>query len=221
MLTPTNYTTDIKLFQEACRQLPQSVMKTTINQPTGNFFYDPWILKEEYKGTVWETLYNSLPESKGEARIIILDPAQCYQSHADIDDRYHLNILGEECFLIDLVHKKMHKLEQNGIWYSMDTSCIHSAANFGRSARVQLVIRHLLKTNKLILPIPITITTTLGSLDHARFVFDNTISPWLNSANKHGLIDDFSYTPERVKFNIEYNKIDSLKQMLPKEFKII
>ena len=161
MLTPTNYTIDTKLFQEACLQLPQSGMKTTINQPTGNFFYDPWILKEEYKGTVWETLYNSLPESKGEARIIILDPAQCYQSHADIDDRYHLNILGEECFLIDLVHKKMHKLEQNGIWYSMDTSCIHSAANFGRSARVQLVIRHLLKTNKLIIPIPITITNNI------------------------------------------------------------
>jgi len=25
------------------------VGKHVINQPTGNFFYDPWIIKEEYK----------------------------------------------------------------------------------------------------------------------------------------------------------------------------
>ena len=89
MLSKTNHTVDISLFQEACDQLPSRDMKTTINCPTGNFFYDAWKLKEEFKGTVWETLYNSLPVAKGEARIIILDPAHCYQTHADIDDRYH------------------------------------------------------------------------------------------------------------------------------------
>ena len=120
MITETSYTVDPSLFQEACYSLPKHGMKTAINEPTGNFFYDPWILKTEYKGTVWETLYNSLPVTKGEARIIILDPNQCYQIHADIDDRYHLNILGEKCYLIDLDDNIMHFLKTDGIWYNMD-----------------------------------------------------------------------------------------------------
>ena len=49
MLSKTNYTVDVSIFQEACNQLPHRDMKTTINQPTGNFFYDEWELKEEFK----------------------------------------------------------------------------------------------------------------------------------------------------------------------------
>ncbi len=145
MLTPTNYTVDTHLFQKALNHLPSGEMKTTINQPTGNFFYDSWILKDEYKGTVWETLYDSLPVIKGEARIIILDPGHCYQTHADIDDRYHLNILGDNSYLINLVQETMYPLSQDGIWYDMDASFLHTATNFGRKARVQLVVRKLLK----------------------------------------------------------------------------
>jgi len=221
MLIPTNYTTDPKLFQEACSQLPKAGMKTTINQPTGNFFYDPWELKEEYKGTIWETLYNSLPVVKGEARIIILDPGQSYTAHADIDDRYHLNILGDESFLIDLMREQMHKLNQDGIWYDMDAGFLHTAANFGRRARVQLVIRKLLKKNKLVNPIEVALTTTMTNADHARYLFDNTISIWLNEANKHGYITNFAYSSPFVKFTIEQDKLDSLKHILPDEFKIL
>jgi hypothetical protein len=221
MLTPTNYITNPNLFQEACRHLPEDGMKTTINEPTGNFFYDPWMLKNEYKGTVWETLYNSLPVIKGEARIIILDPNQCYQRHSDIDDRYHLNILGENCYLIDLVRDIMYPLEQDGIWYDMDAGFLHTAANFGRRARVQLVIRKLLKKNKLVNPVDIAVTTTMTNADHARHIFDNTVSPWLNEANKAGYIDNFSHSSAFVKFSIEQDKIDSLKHILPDEFRLL
>ena len=221
MLTKTNYKVNLDLLQEALYQLPDSGMKTSINSPTGNFFYDPWTIKEEYKGTVWETLYNSLPVNKGEARIIILDPAQCYQIHADIDDRYHLNLLGEECYLIDLVREQLHKLEQNGFWYNMDASYLHTATNFGRRARIQLVVRHLLKQNKLINPVPVSLSTTISNTDDARFMFDNTLSPWFNEANKLGFINNFSHTPISIKFNIEESKIDSFKNILPPEFKII
>jgi len=196
-------------------------MKTTINQPTGNFFYDPWILKDEYKGTVWGTLYNSLTVAKGEARIIILDPAHCYQTHADIDDRYHLNIQGEACYLMDLVREQMYRLEQDGIWYDMDAGLLHTATNFGRRARVQLVVRKLLKNNKLKNPIEVSLSTTIENTDDARFVFDNTLSPWLNEANKLGLINNFDHSPISIKFNIEQDKIDSFKRVLPPEFKII
>jgi hypothetical protein len=39
MLTPTKYTVNTSLFQDACIALPEDGMKTTINQPTGDFFY--------------------------------------------------------------------------------------------------------------------------------------------------------------------------------------
>jgi hypothetical protein len=221
MLTPTNYTVDLKLFQEACNQLPKQGMKTTINRPTGDFFYDPWIIKDEYKDTVWETLYNSLPVIKGEARIIILDPGQCYQIHADIDDRYHLNILGDNSYLIDLVRDIMHPLAQDGIWYDMDASFLHTATNFGRRARVQLVVRKLLKKNQLQNPVEVSLATTMDNPNHARFLFDNTMSPWFNEANKAGLINIFEQGAVTIKFNIEQDKLESFKRMLPEEFKIL
>ena len=221
MLTPTNYTVDPKLLQAACIQSSNEGMKTTINQPTGSFFYDLWVLKDEYKGTIWETLYNSLPISKGEARIIILKSNQCYQIHADIDDRYHLNLRGEACYLIDLIHDHMYPLEQDGIWYNMNAGLLHTATNFGRHPRIQLVVRHLLKQNKLKNPIAVSLSTTIANTDDARFVFDNTLSPWFNEANKLGFINNFDHSPISIKFNIEQDKIDAFKRILPIEFKII
>jgi len=218
MLTSTNYTVDTTLFQEACQHLPKGAMKTTINRPTGDFFYDPWILKDEYTGTVWETLYNSLPLTKGEARIIILDPGQCYQIHADIDDRYHLNILGENSYLIDLVRESMHSLSQDGIWYDMDASFLHTATNFGRRARVQLVVRKLLKKNKLTNPVAVSVATSIDTPNYARFLFDNTMSPWFNEANKLGFINSFVQGEVTIKFNIEQDRLQSLKRILPSEF---
>jgi hypothetical protein len=220
MLTPTKYTVEPNLFQEALNYLPTGEMKTTINQPTGDFFYDPWILKDEYKGTVWETLYNSLPVIKGEARIIILDPGHCYQTHADIDDRYHLNILGDNSYLINLVQETMYPLSQDGIWYDMDASFLHTATNFGRKARVQLVIRKLLKKNKLFNPIEVSLVTSMENPNYARFLFDNTLSPWFNEANKLGFINNFIQGALSIKFNIEQNKLESLTNILPEEFKL-
>jgi hypothetical protein len=220
MLTPTDHIVDTALFKKACQELPKQGMKTAINQPTGDFFYDPWVLKDEYKGTVWELLYNSLPVSKGEARIIILDPGQCYQIHADIDDRYHLNILGDNSYLIDLVREQLHPLSQDGIWYDMDASFLHTATNFGRRARVQLVVRKLLKKNKLKAPVEVSLATSMDNPNHARFLFDNTMSPWFNSANKAGFINSFTQGAVAIKFNIEQDKLESFKHMLPDEFKI-
>jgi hypothetical protein len=221
MLTPTNYTADTSLFQKACIQLPSSNMKTTINQPSGNFFYDPWIIKDDFKGTVWETLYNSLPVLIGEARIVVLDHNQCYQTHADIDDRYHLNIQGEACYLIDLINGQIHQLKQDGIWYDMDAGLLHTAANFGRCTRIQLVVRKLLKKNKLKTPVEIALSSTVSNTDDARFVFDNTMSPWFNEANKLGFINNFTQGHVSITFNIEQDKLESFKCILPKEFKLI
>lgn len=222
MITPTNYTTDKSLLLKACDSLYTDKMKTSINRPIGDFFYDPWIIKDEYVGTIWEKLYNSLPVAdKGEARIIILNSGHCYQSHADIDDRYHLNISGNEIFLINLIQEQMYRLEQDGIWYDMDAGFHHTAVNFGELHRVQLVVRKLLKRNNIENPLEVTIKTKLEDLDLARYKFDNQISPWLNSANKNGYISNFKYSPNEVKFTMEEHQLTQLKNYLQEEFEIV
>jgi hypothetical protein len=212
MLTKTTYTVPVDLLHQAVDCLPTDDFRLTINQPTGNFFYDPWKLKEEYKGTVWETLYQSIPIVAGETRIINLAPATCYQSHADIDDRYHLNLSGEACYLIDLANKEMHLLSTDGVWYEMDAGRLHTAANFGRLSRIQLVVRKLLDNPQIDDAVNIKITSSGYSKDDARFVFDNTLSSWLNFANKRGHIKDFRFGSNEVTFKLKQTEINELKE---------
>jgi hypothetical protein len=82
-------------------------------------------------------------------------------------------------------------------------------------------VRHLLKKNELADPVSVSLATTIANAEDARFVFDNTMSPWLNEANKSGFINNFDYSPISIKFNIEQSKLSVLKNMLPKEFKLI
>jgi hypothetical protein len=211
MLTKTAYTVSTDLLQQAIDCLPNNDFRLAINQPTGNFFYDPWEIKPEYKDTVWNILYQSLPTTAGEARIVNLAPGTCYQVHADIDDRYHLNVGGEECYLIDLDNKEMHKLSSDGIWYEMDAGRLHTAANFGRRQRIQLVVRKLLINPDFDNAVSIRITSSGYSKDDARFVFDNTLSNWLNLANKQNYIKDFKFGSNEVTFKIDETQLDELR----------
>jgi hypothetical protein len=215
MLVPTDYTVDLDLLQ----QVDQPSIDLTINRPLGDFFYGTWVLKDEYRGTVWETFYDSLPVPKGEARVILLPPGSCYQSHADIDDRYHLNISGEDCYLIDLIRQQMHATSQDGRWYHMDAGYLHTAVNFGRYARAQLVIRKPLRHNNLTNPCAVTILSSLPA-DDCRFIFDNSLSAWLNAANKAGHIMNFSHDRTRVKFDVDYDQIGDIERILPTGFSI-
>ena len=223
MLTTLKYKVSPDAIQNALAHIPTDSLRVTISQPTGNFFYDPWVVKEEFVGTVWEQLLSVLPAANvGEARVITLAPGSCYQIHADIDDRYHLNIAGDNGYLVDIEHNDLHQTVQDGQWYLMDAGRLHSAANFGRDFRLQLVVRKLLIRNVLSNSVPINLISNNSMTDdHNRFLFDNTISPWLNKANKLGYINDFSYSPVSVKFNIEHAKLDLLKDILPKEFEIV
>ena len=213
MLSPTNFTVSTNLFQELYDITADQVMKTVINEPTGNFFYDPCVIKAEYAGTVWEELLKPL-SNIGEARKIVLEPVQCYHAHADIDDRYHLTIQAEECYLIDLDFGKTHKLNADGIWYEMDAGRLHTAANFGRYPRIQLVVRKLMSRPVLNNPINIRLTSSISSINDRRFKFDNTISPLLNSFNKLGVIDNFSFG-NVVLMTLENDVIPKLQQKLP------
>lgn len=212
---------DIQVPQELLQQLSYEnlhTMKTTINEPTGNFFYDAWNVKPEYKGTVWEKLIKDLPDNIGEARVIVLESGTNYFIHADIDDRYHLNLQGKDAYLVDLESTIMHPLRPDGIWYTMNAGLLHSAVNFGENPRIQLVVRQLLTHADL--GESITIEIKPGGTN-PRFVFDNTISPWLNKANKDKIIDNFTITNIGVKFDVKSTELDNLKKVVPETFKLI
>lgn len=222
MIYKTEFGVPLTLIKQASMMIPSDDFKFCLNEPTGNFFYDPWKLKTELKGTVWEEIYNSLPTQKGEAILIRLTGGESYISHADIDDRWHLNIAGTKCFLTDLDELKMYPLVQDGIWYNMDAGKRHTASNFGNRIRYQLVVRHLLKKNNIVDPIKMTIKSKDGvDPNDARFLFDDIISPWLNYANKSGTITDFSYINGVVVVSITPTIFKLFEMMLPEEFEIL
>ena len=189
--------------------------KHDLTEPTGDFFYDPWKLKEEFVGTCWDSVLKTLPSRIGQARIIVLESPSCYNKHADIDDRYHLNLSGDEAYLIDLQSQEMFKLDTDGIWYEMDAGRLHTAISVGSEYRVQLVVRKLLKRNTLNNPVEVTINSR-GQ--NSRFKFDNIISPWLNRANKRGIITNFVHDGASVYFDIENSCIGELEKIIPQEF---
>ena len=216
MIRETIYSVDLEDIKEAANAIPAND-RTTINRPLTSYFYDEWELKDEFKGTVWERIYNSLPTKKGEARLITLDRGVNYYSHADIDDRWHLNICGEKSYLIDLDNDVMHLVEPDGKWYSMDAGRVHVGANFGSIPRTQLVVRQLLTHNDLYDRVKITITISMERIDSdARYRFDYKLSPWLNTANKMALIDNFNFNGSNcVEFEIERKLVDKIHELLP------
>lgn len=222
MITKTPYTASDSDIKDSLLSLPsQESGKQTINQPTGNFFYDPWEIKPEYKGTAWERLLNSLGVTHGEARVITLESKTNYVSHSDIDDRYHLNLSGVNCYLIDLDTDTMYKVNTDKIWYLMDTSKLHTAANFGNRYRHQLVVRNLLTKHILINPVTIRVISTINDLDEARFAFDHSLSSLLNIASKQGLITDFELTKDGPQFKCEKTFLNSIRNSLSHELEVV
>lgn len=221
MIDQTPFNVDLSLINRALQSLPNIDFRLSLNEPTGNFFYDHWKIKEEFKGTDWELILNTLPIQFGEARIIRLQGANCYFSHADIDDRYHLNLNGDKCYLVDLDLEVMHPIKTDGAWYNMNAGKRHSAINFGNRPRHQLVVRHLLIRGNLKNPVTVSIMPRTGvDLEDARFLFDDIVSPWLSNVNKDLEMDNFSYQNSVVSFDISSYKINDLKKILPPEFEI-
>ena len=219
MLEPTHYTISDILLQEAVHLLPKIDARVALNQPTRDFFNDHWTIKPEFKGTVWETILDSLEEPKGEARLIKMSPGECYPSHADVDDRWHLTICGNHSYLIDLDTATMYPTEPNGRWYLMDAGKRHSAANFGSENRIQLVIRKLLPSGMINNPVDITIRLRVVNYDY-RFVFDDIVSPWLNRAYKRGIVNYFEIDKHTVKITISREYIKELHDTIEEHFTI-
>lgn len=219
MITQTEYFVNDKIKADILSADINVDFKLPLNQPTGDFFYDPWIIKDEYRDTVWEKLLSTLPSNVGEARLIRLQPGQAYRSHADIDDRYHFNIQGERSFVIYTDANLIYSQEESNYWMDMNAGELHSAVNTGRIDRIQLVVRKLLYKNLLKDPVQVKITLNEFKPDY-RYVFDEYYSPWLNTANKKGIINAFVYNNDCILFDIEKSYLDELKSINTSYFNI-
>ena len=217
MLNLTTYTVPKDLLQEAIDSIPYIDSRLVINQPTGRFFNDPWEIKPEFKGTVWEKILDTLDEPKGEARLIRLPQGTCYGSHADIDDRWHLALTGDHAYLIDLEKEIMYQASEKGRWYDMDAGIRHTAANFGSCDRTQLVVRKLLPVPNIQNPKKVSITLKSVVVER-RFIFDDVISPWLNYAYKKGIVDKFNGQDLEATMIIEESHIDHLHELIKEYF---
>lgn len=221
MIIKTTHSIPKELLDETIQTLPDVDKRITLNEPSGRFFYDPWVIQPKLKGTVWEKILDSLPYDKGEARLINLEPGTTYMCHADLDDRWHMSLTGNRSYLIDLSDNVMHKLDIDGYWHDMNAGKLHVAANFGEIPRVQLVVRKLLKQpaitdefiNVYILPD--------GDRFDSRYQFDQTISPWLNEHIKLGHISDLEVINHIVRFRIFDGFMIKLGQIVKPHFKLI
>lgn len=219
MLTTQSWPVNQHLI-EACLELCQSnTKKLVLNEPTGDFFYDQWKIKPDLSTTVWNSLLNTIPDKIGEARIITLEPGETYMAHSDIDDRYHLNLQSQQAYLIDLDNHEMHLLETDCYWYLMDAGRTHVASNFGSIDRIQLVVRKLLQKSKSSTLQNISISPKKLIHDY-RYRFDKNISPFLNYANKNGLLDNFKVSGDEVSFSLCGTVLEKFNSLLTEDFKV-
>jgi len=221
MITPAGYVCNKEKIEKLCTLLDNLDFPLCLNEPSGNFFYDPWIIKEEFKNTIFNEVLSTLETTTGQARILKLEAGRCYNVHADIDDRYHLNLSGEVSYLVDVDNEQMFRMYTDGIWYQMNAGKRHSAINFGRGYRYQLVVRHVLHNPVLNDPVNVKIISHEPTTDDTRYVFDNYISSWLNESCKQQKIMNFEPNVNEVKFSTERNHIDSLKKILPETLEMI
>lgn len=162
-----------------------------ISHSTGDHFYDEWLLDDRFKGTELETLWNNL-DSPGHARIILQSPGACYMAHCDIDNRYHINLFGNDCYLIDLEKLKMYHTQADGLVYSFDAGIKHTAANFSNQYRAQLVITRRLSYNKLDDPVNVLcVLENNKDYYNVRYPHDLKMLKYINKGIENKVINDF------------------------------
>jgi hypothetical protein len=218
MIKKTNFQFPNSVIREVISSLTDDDI-IVLNNPTGDFFYDPWQIKAEYKDTVFDTLLSVLPDI-GQARLIKLVSGDTYHAHADIDDRYHMSLQGNYSYLIDLDNNIMHYVPVDGYWYIMDAGILHVASNFGEIYRYQLVVRRLLSHSTSNDLVQVTVEPKTIH-DKLRYYFDATLSGWLNQTNKRGLMDNFKTTTTGCSLSLDRSLVEELKNKIHHDFEVL
>ena len=209
------------LIEQALKENPVTDEAVVLNEPTGDFFYDTWTIKDLYKDTIWQQVLDTMPMSIGQARIIKLAPGESYMAHADVDNRWHLNLTGEQSYLIDLDEKVMYECVRDNRWAYMDASQIHAATNYGSIPRLQLVVREPLRRSRHPVDlVSISIEAAYEQHDF-RYKFDKIFSPFLNKANQRYKLADFAHTTFTLSFKLERELLEEFKELITPEFTVI
>lgn len=215
-LRKLEHTIDVERFTPYLKDVQWDAHgRCAINKPTGNKLYDPYELCDEWRGTEFEKLIDELPVVVSEIRLMKLEPGEVYRSHADIDDRVHLNLQSnEQCFLIDLTNQNMYPVTKDNELYIMNGSYLHTAANFGSTPRIQLVMRiPLVKHTD-----PRFVNATIKFINpphNLRYIVDQHISPWLNRYVKYKMLGYFdSPNPLEYKMLIDQTALDHVLDTL-------
>lgn len=189
--------------------------RCNLNYKTGNWLYDEYKICDCWKNTKIEELLETIPYDIGEARLMKLDPGLCYRSHADADDRLHINIQSNPySYLIDLDNNEMYNLTEDNYLYYMDGSYIHTAANFGSTPRIQLVIRVKLERHNLKDERKVVFEFTDPPVN-LRYLIDQSISPLINKMCKTGEIGFFDLLSEdKLYLVIERTALIKIQQSL-------
>jgi len=220
MITKLLWQCPAELIEQALKECPIPAEASVLNEPTGDFFYDEWKIKDLFKNTLWKDVLDTLPCTIGQARIIKLEPGESYMAHADIDNRWHLNLTGEQAFLVDLDNKIMHECIRDNHWSYMDAGRIHAATNYGSIPRLQLVVREPLQRNRQTIDlVSIQMEPAYEQYDF-RYKFDKIFSPFLNRANQKYKLSDFAHTTSSLTFKLERELLDEFKQLITPEFKV-
>jgi hypothetical protein len=219
MITKQRWQCPPGLIEQALTEFPITG-STVLNEPLGDFFYDSWKIKDLYKDTIWQQVLDTLPMSIGQARIIKMEPGDSYMAHADIDNRWHLNLTGEQAYLIDLDNRVMHECVRDNHWAYMDASRIHAATNYGSVSRLQLVVREPLRRSRQ--PVDLISISMEAAYEQPdfRYKFDKIFSPFLNRANQQYKLADFAHTAFSVNFKLERELLEEFKQLVNADFKI-
>jgi hypothetical protein len=219
MITKQIWTCPEGLIEQALKEHPitESIV---LNEQTGDFFYDRWQIKDLYKDTLWERVLTSMPMSIGQARIIKMEPGTSYMAHADIDNRCHLNLTGEQAYLIDLDEKIMYECERDNRWAYMDASRIHAATNYGSVPRLQLVVREPLRRSRQPVDLVSISMEPAYEQNDFRYKFDKIFSPFLNRANWAYKLADFAHTTFTLSFKLERELLEEFNKLVTPEFKV-
>lgn len=166
-----------------------------LNQISGKFFNDPWLIKDQFKDTPLGNVLDSLGQI-GQARLLCLDSAESYTAHSDPDDRIHLAVITNPySFLVDVDDKKLYHLPADGSLWHMNTGKTHVAANWGGRSRIHLNIRVLLPkfdSNKS----GMRIKVTEGDYDWKQLAYTPLMS-LINKLIKSGYVGGFEAVSER------------------------
>lgn len=213
MITETSYSADLADIKELEKTLSDQMI-TMINHPVGNLYYEEWELNDEFKGTPLEKVYNSLPIKKGYSLLITIKPSSTFNKHCDPDDRWILNINGEEAYVNDLDNKVMNKIDVNGKWYQINGGVFHASSNFGNSPRTFLVVRSMLTRGDLKDRVKVHIKITDMGKDH-KYKLENNLHPWIYQANKNGLLDNYlTFEQDFLEFETEREFVPKIQEML-------